>query len=240
MTHRDGQEPPKKSPITTGDMFRVLGAIVVCFGVPAFFMLVILILKDFGEAAPSEEAGYLYGELALLLYLFRMVSKRLDGRKDAGLFPPVKKSAWLTAFVLYIPFFCILAVSFAILRHLTNMGAFEQGTPIVEPDLANRILSIVAILLRAVTMEVIYRGICLAGFRRKKSDRFAIAATSVISGIVGLSFGRAVFGAIPGLIRIRTGSLYCCIAVQAAHMYLRLAARHWFESMPKWFTYIFP
>lgn len=82
------------------------------------------------------------------------------------------------------------------------------------------------VVLAPLVEEIWFRGIGMAGFLKKTGSPLrAVLWTSVIFGLLhGPSrfIFTTVFGALLAVIRFRSGSLYCCMAVHALHNFLAL------------------
>lgn len=162
----------------------------------------------------------------LLLDLMKRVRRRPNGRTIVGLTSPYSPWGWGMAFLLYIllyPLSLWLGRQIFFSMPLMALGGVHD----MLFSLWLLVAFVSTVVLAPLTEEIWFRGIGMAGFiARGNGPAWATLWTSVIFGILhgpGRMISATVFGFVAALIRFRTGSLKCCIAVHAAHNFMVLA-----------------
>lgn len=181
------------------------------------------VLAMFGE--PSIEFfGLSIPKQLLAAVIFAIAVSAFFERDELGLVPPGSTKSLLLMWppVIYGLAFCAAAV--------------VLGPP--SSDIALPLL--LTATLGAISQEMIFRGMLFAGFRSRYSIRTTVAATSVLSGFAWLPlwiwygmWEQGVWDVLNGIflgilfaaIRVRTGSLYACIALHAFWSYSLILLR---------------
>ena len=183
--------------------------------------------------------------VVLIRDLWHRVHRRPSGPKATGLCDPYKRSNWWQALGIYAVSTPFLFGAGAINQWLLQELFPSPEMPVFTPDFSDEysgsaflvglmamgllafLLSFLELVVLApLTEEIWFRGIGLAGFMKKTgSPLHSVIVTSIIFGILhgprGVLFA-TLFGFVMALIRFRTGSLYCCMAMHALHNFIVL------------------
>lgn len=95
------------------------------------------------------------------------------------------------------------------------------------------LLYLAALLLYALINELIFRGIGYAGYCRTGSSRRAVIIPGIINGVCFFPVG-IVWSLLLGWIRVRGGSLYCCVAASMLGIVAAVAVMYFafVQAMP--------
>lgn len=221
-----------KSDFETSDFFMPLILLVLIFivqfigsmlylplgGMHAMFLVIVL-------------------QVALIRDLFKRINRRPSSKKMVGWRMPFKECGWGWAVAVYLLSLPLVIGAIWANEFLLN-ELFPSLAPVnpfeVEPQqgsLMTRSMTLFflfmifmmffnTVVFAPLSEEIWFRGIGLAGFMQKGSRLRAVFWTSVIFGMLhGPSrfMFTTVLGVVFSLIRFRTGSLFCCIAMHALH-----------------------
>ena len=177
------------------------------------------------------------GEFAFLLYLMRVVNRRPDGQAEIVLNLPEGPDAWRETAALYLPFAGVLALvtlTFVFLWPQHSQSAL--GTFRITRGWIGTAAVWLSVPVTAVTSEILYRGMGIAGYCKTGSPRRAVLWTAAVFCLMRPALSFFAFGIVLGTIRLRTKSLYCCIAVHAFHSLLYAAFGDMVHAAtPTWF-----
>lgn len=209
---------------------------VVDFDTLDFYLPLVLLFVIFALQFFLSQFYILMLQLLLLRDLIRRVQRRPSGKKAAGLVAPYGRYGWGWSVAAYAAAAPVIFAAGWLNRYLYGMVfgrpfMMADASPVESlasaglgsaPPIGILILVILlTVVLAPVTEELWFRGIGLAGFMRKSgSPASAVFWTSVIFGLLhGPSrvLFTTAFGFLLGLIRFRTGSTHCCIAIHALH-----------------------
>lgn len=185
---------------------------------------------------PIMEAGSFLGSvLTGVFMIIGIVDYREGGRDAIGLVMPDRAMAWLKSVGYY--FLGTSALIICVVVVVTFLVAFgynfegSDAEPVRRYYGAPNVFSFMSTVFAApVVEEIIFRGVGLSGYLKTGSERRAIAWTSVIFALLHGPTAPFVFftGVALAYIRLRTGSLYCAIAIHALHnmmvMFMRTSA----------------
>lgn len=204
----------------------------VDFYFPISILLVVFILRYmllrsfFGEPGAAFVIVLLQGYL--LYDLLSRIRRRPSGRMIAGLAMPHESMDWLRSIFIYL-----LSLPVAIAAGMLTHQVFPQITSYISAIFSFKALFaagymlVSGVILTALTEELWFRGIGLAGFMRNGGSplRAAIVTSLVFGALHGADrfLFTAILGVAISVIRLRTGSLYCCMAVHALHNFSVLA-----------------
>ena len=210
------------SDFDTYDFFLPLGLLVLVF----FFQFI------------GANLFALFVQAALVNDLVKRVRRRPSGEKMVGLVKPYPTHGWGWAFGAYLA--CAPLVFGAAWLNGYVMELLFPSPPMFLPGneleytgnallygmaafglLEILIFFFMTVVFAPVTEELWFRGIGLAGFLKNSDNRLrAVLWTSLIFGLLhgpGRFLFASMFGVVLAFIRIRTGSLYCSMAVHAFH-----------------------
>lgn len=180
-------------------------------------------------------------QIWLFYDIYKRINRRPSGRGVTGMHPPRQKGNWGQAFLIYfacLPFILgAIWVNHKLMQKFFPQPSFQelmrdgQGSFFLTALLAMGLIAILleffmTVVFAPLTEEMWFRGIGLAGFMRNGSVIRAVIVTSVIFGALhgpGRIIFATVFGLVMALIRFRTASLYCCMAVHAFHNFMAIA-----------------
>lgn len=209
-----------------------------------FFMPLVLLLIIFGiQMVDFLGIGLkiiLILQVALVRDLFSRVKRRPSGRATVGFVPPFTSADWGKALLIYLAalpldigalwlnrkiYIWLFPRSMLALREkMSEMAGAEEYQPLVEINGAVVLIILLvffsAVVFAPVYEELWFRGIGLAGFLKTGSRLRAVIWTSLIFAVLHgptRILDCTVSGVAFALIRFRTGSLYCSMAVHALH-----------------------
>lgn len=219
------------------DFFIPLFLFAVIFGIQ-FAMA--FILSSFGPIGQLFFLAFTIGlQFILLHFLVSRVRARLNGPTVTGLIAPAGRPSYGWSLGIYL-----LTLPVMLAAAWLNRTAYESVFPpqsafslFMAPGAAMGALAaigiftllvwalqaMIVVLLAPITEEIWFRGTGLAGFRKSGSLPRAVFWTSLIFGLIHgptriLDAGLAGF--MFAFIRLRTGSIYCSIAVHMLHNFL--------------------
>lgn len=183
-------------------------------------------------------------QLVLTWDLFKRIRRRPSGKRAAGLEMPSGSPGWGWSLALYLASLPGLLGAAFLNQYIARLVTpSHQFAALAGPMAANMTsyekfeaalfiyMFVSAVIFAPLTEELWFRGIGLAGFMRSTgSPLWSVLWTSVIFGVLhgsGRVLFTTIFGLILGLIRFRTGSLYCCIAIHLLHNFLVMAYSFW-------------
>ena len=198
------------------------------FPLVIFFAIIVL-----NEMPPMGTVSAFVLNLILLLDLLNRVRRRPSGEAAVGLRPPLRQPGWWWVWKTYLAsaplLFAALWLNFRLafwLASLAEPNGASAGVAAIAPPLwlGTLLFFVRAAVLAPFTEEIWFRGIGLVGFIKRGSDPLlAVVWTSLIFGLMHgperFMFA-ALFGFVLSMIRLRTGSLYCCLAVHSLHNFL--------------------
>lgn len=203
------------------------------FFAPLVLLLIIFVIQwiDF---AMMGLVVILFLQIVLVHDLWKRIHRRPSGRRAVGMVPPYKPGDWWLSIGIYL-----LALPVAFAARWVNIKVFLWLFPnsILREIYLGRDASLFSILLAVgllvilltlfttvvlapLTEELWFRGIGLAGFMKSGNRLHAVLWTSLIFGALHgptRFLFTAVLGAAFAWIRLRTGSLYCSMAMHALH-----------------------
>lgn len=207
------------------------------FGPVDFFMPLVLFGVVFVLGMIPPFIGLALAVQILLVFdLVKRVRRRPSGLRVTGLVPPYRNTNWLWALLVYLAALPFMLAAGWLNRFLVAL-VYSPPDPFARyaaslygPGLAGVIAVGLGVLLfiffqtvvfAPITEEIWFRGIGLAGFLQHNKSRVrSVLWTSLIFGALHGStriLDATLFGMVASLIRFRTGSTYCCIAVHMLH-----------------------
>lgn len=203
------------------------------FFLPLSLLLIIFVVQ-FMDLAMMGLFVVLVLQVALVRDLVKRIRRRPSGSKAVGLTPPYNKSDWWAAIGIYL-----LALPFAFAARWVNIKVFLWLFPnsllgelyfgksasvmsvLIGLGLFLLLMTFVTTVIFApVTEELWFRGIGLASMQKTGGRVRALLLTILIFGLLHgptRFLFSAVLGMAFGWFRYRTGSLYCSMALHAAH-----------------------
>ena len=173
----------------------------------------------------SRIAGYV---LTAWLVMRWIVAKRDGGAQAIGLSLPVSPSAWAWAFGTYIVGISAWVgfVYFAAAKLAAQPGLSFSflANPASWTSQSWHIL-LLTVVVAPVVEEIVFRGVGMAGFCNSFTPGLAMLFTTLLFTLShgGLTFSIFLVGILLSAIRLKTGSLYCCMAVHAFHNLIVIA-----------------
>lgn len=149
-------------------------------------------------------AGSLYGFFSMQLHFIQnfdpnAMFERLESSRPQQAIPPTLSGMRN-------------ASSFPDMKEFEERMLYIYKYPFENGFLSKRFLLYFSLLLLyALIIEVVFRGIGFAGYMRTGSGLRALIITSIVSGIFFFPVG-LVWASLLGWVRMRSGSLYCSIA----------------------------
>ena len=105
-------------------------------------------------------------------------------------------------------------------QEIEGLSAMLDGSPSILVTL------LLLAALPALCEEIAFRGVVLQGLRKSLGDAGAVVISSALFGAAHLllqqSLAAAIVGAVIGMLAIRSGSLWCCMAFHATYNSLSL------------------
>lgn len=223
------KQASRKPSLSALDMFKAAGLLaLLAVGAP-FLMWFFVWSSDFRQVL---EAGSFFGfVLTGILVMKTIVDRREGGREAIGLVMPAKAVAWLKSLWYY--FLGMGALFASLLVIVTFLFAFGYnfggaGETVRRYYNDTNIFSFMStVFVAPVVEEIIFRGIGLSGYRNTGSERRAVAWTSVVFALMHGPTAPFVFfnGVALAYIRLRTGSLFCAMAIHAMHNMMVMCMR---------------
>lgn len=187
----------------------------------------------------------------LLLDLWKRITRRPNGKMAVGLVKPYEngKYGWGWAFLVYTVcapvIFAVAFINQFLMQKLfpsvpamNPIGREGMGSVFRTDFTASFLLGMGLMFLVAIGVilfevvvfapvceELWFRGIGLTSLMKTGSATRAVVWTSLVFGALhgpDRFLFTTLFGIVLALIRFRTGSLYCCIAIHALHNFLAI------------------
>lgn len=218
----------RKPELCALDMFKAAGLLALLGLAVPLFLRFFVWSSDFRQVL---EAGSFFGfVLTGVLAMKTIVDRRQNGCAAIGLVMPEKAVAWLKSLWYYfLGMGALFASLLVIVTFLFAFGFHFGGAETVRRyyNDTNIFSFMSTVFVAPVVEEIIFRGIGLSGYQNTGSERRAVAWTSVVFALMHGPTAPFVFfnGVALAYIRLRTGSLYCAMAIHALHNMMVMCMR---------------